>query len=128
MPVDVAIKDNYFMIIKAMGEIDASDLHHFEELFNTQESPEFKILVDLREATGINPAVMVEIINKMTGYSQAVDGRLIGCVLLLSEKVTGAIEMLFRLYPPKTPVKITSSMDLACQYLSGELLRQPLAY
>ena len=126
MPVICKIrnKEEKLAFIACEGIMTTEDFNVFTTFFNNQlNSPnKFKVFLDLRKLDNVSMTIIKSLSKYMLESEiTAINKVLATSVLVDKPYIEYLVKMLFAVKTPITPTKITSDINIACDFLASPL-------
>lgn len=108
------------LLIIGTDTVDINDINLFSTFLLSflREQIPFKLFFDLRNANGSQFNAIQSLISKMNEFEPLVIGKVIATSVLVGPMVEGVLNTIFFFKKPLTPTKVTSDINIACNYLN----------
>jgi hypothetical protein len=108
------------LLIIGTDNVDINDINSFSTFLLSflHGNIPFKLFFDLRNANGSQFNALQSLISKMNEFEPLVVGKIIATSVLVGPLVEGVLNTIFFFKKPLTPTKITSDINVACNYLN----------
>ena len=109
------------LFIHGEGSIIETDINVFSSFFEKHlfRKDPFKLFIDLRKVENASMNLVQTLAAKMIGYEEHTPGKVLATSILVNSfMIESLVNLLFQLKPPSTPTKITSDINIACDFIN----------
>ncbi len=123
MPLDCKVRSQtpeLVLFVRGHGVLKVIDIDNFDSFFKPflQGNTPFKVLFDLRALKSTSMGVIKSLVECMISFESLAQGKVVASSVLVGHSIENWLKLLFSLKHPTTPTKVTSNIEVACNFLN----------
>ena len=123
MPLDCKVRSQtpeLVLFVRGYGVLKVKDIDNFGSFFKPflQGKTPFKILFDIRTLESTSMSVIKSLVEYMISFESLAQGKVVASSVLVGPTIENWLKLLFSLKHPTTPTKVTSNIEVACDFLN----------